>query len=162
MLPNASEPQTQKQHILDRCRGLLETKHGRIYFSHRAIPESLQNYFDNAKLTFGLSDIRIAELLAWLVLADSRQGRQSMTIPFLLRRVSECDLRGCEDILHLLSAVDLAQKKGPHIDDDWLPEVSGRWTGAPQVANMPGDFIHECQILRIYEYVGWSLNTRLE
>ncbi|KAK3356858.1 hypothetical protein B0T25DRAFT_140589 [Lasiosphaeria hispida] len=63
----------EKERLAERCRGLVEADADlNIRFTHRAIPEALQDYFFHDKSETYVRDDLIAELLTWIALADIR------------------------------------------------------------------------------------------
>ncbi|PMD58358.1 uncharacterized protein K444DRAFT_591626 [Hyaloscypha bicolor E] len=146
-----------------RCRGLVEVDdNGLIRFTHRAIPESLQHYLSKHAAEVGLSDGRVAEMLTWLVLADSSSPpeRRIITTPYLLHRLRECDLIGHEKIFHLLRRIDvelgLAQ-----LDPQWTTEILHHFQTNLHPTGRIVDVFRQCQILGIHEYLDWALNNYL-
>jgi hypothetical protein len=64
----------EKERLVARCRGLAEVdNHLDIRFTHRAIPEALQDLFSENELKESVQDESVAELLTWIMLAEIRR-----------------------------------------------------------------------------------------
>jgi len=62
----------EKERLAERCRGLEVDAKLSIQFTHRAIPEALQDFFFRDKSEKHVRDDLVTEILAWIALADVR------------------------------------------------------------------------------------------
>ena len=66
----------EKERLMIRCRGLAEVDESLlIRFTHRSIPESLQELFSRNELEDLVRDDSVTDILTWILLAEARQRR---------------------------------------------------------------------------------------
>lgn len=80
-LTNDLAVEKERERLAERCRGLVEPDPKlNVRFTHRAIPEALQDFFFRDKSEVYVEDGRVAEVLTWILLGDIRlRGREELS-----------------------------------------------------------------------------------
>ncbi|RYP56965.1 hypothetical protein DL769_009789 [Monosporascus sp. CRB-8-3] len=134
-----------------RCRGLIDAdKAGRLRFTHRAIPESLQHYFSEHSTTVEIDDRRVAEMLTWLALADARSGQRGISTRYLVRLLRECDLTDAVAVFQLLRCIDETLNQGGS-DGQWITEILHHFRTELHPGGKVLDMFRQCQVFGIQE-----------
>lgn len=60
------------EQVRGRCYGLLEAMNGKIRFSHRSIPEVLQDYLPEKASKFAITDLMIGDVMCWMLLSEAK------------------------------------------------------------------------------------------
>lgn len=174
----------ERERLAERCRGLVEVDTElNIRFTHRAIPEALQDFFFHDESGIYVRDNVVAELLAWIALADARllyrkitdetTGRMRLpnngSIAFRLGCITRTRLRmypsavcGSEKlmgILYKITEVMLSTWYDTPIPEDqqwndWRWDQSGKAEGRLE---MLGVF----DIFQLHEFTCWLIDNKL-
>lgn len=175
--------QEEKDRLLTRCRGLVEADMDfNLRFTHRSIPESLQDLFSGEVLEHRVLDEKVAEMLTWIVLTDVRQrwpaewreqkDQENPQSPVLLRLIYVCArLRACamplsefEKTFQLLYNIHqcllLAQFGTPTPSDvEWKSQI---WADIRVATNFGiPNMLRLCPILNLHEFAGWVIESKL-
>lgn len=170
----------EKERLVARCRGLAEVDtHLDIRFTHRAIPEALQDLFSGNELKESIQDESVAEVLTWIMLADIRRrckddckedhlDEQSSVrrLRYVARtrlRMYPAPLENSERMIRLLYNVQEAilqaqydaAKPADDVWDDW------GWVRTPEALVRRHLRLGVFDIWQLHEYTGWLIDTRL-
>lgn len=163
-----------KEDLLSRCRGLVEVNSDlNLIFTHRSIPEALREVFSKDQLTETVHDEKVAEILSWVVLAESkfwlqRRGQSgtserlssSPRTASLLACLRACDQEGSKKVFQLLQAIDgtilTAQFGTPTpTDSEWRQDILRNLRPKKPGLRRNWSILHDSRRSRLHEYVEW-------
>ncbi|KAK0740125.1 hypothetical protein B0T18DRAFT_431491 [Schizothecium vesticola] len=172
----------EKDRLLARCRGLVEVDpETNIRFTHRTIPEALQDLFFSNTLDESIQDSRVTEILAWIVLADVRLHRPKE--PSQLRRleyheppmnrlqylsmthfrISAVPLEHSERMMNLLCSIHdtllLIQYGTTTLDDNLWHGLS--WPRDPDGVFDQRRELGDFNWFQFHEFIGWLIDHKL-
>lgn len=169
--------------LLARCRGLVEVDPQMdIRFTHRAIPEALQDLFFSNALGEPIQDKGVTEILAWIVLADVRLQRHEGSRPHIgnvewnsmpiMRlkyvalthfRIYTVPLENSERMMILLfnihEALLLIQYDTATPNDDLWHELS--WPGDTDAVGQQCLALGVFDYFQLHEFLGWLIDNKL-
>jgi hypothetical protein len=192
-----SEQSAEKKRLADRCRGLVEVVHFEVdhyrdlTFTHRSIPEALQNVFSQESLTPNISDEKVMGLLSWTLLAfckhyiltaarktaygrarrlhgGAQYVRLWQRIASVLVLLSGCDLSNSknEQTFQLLKKVDDTMMAGD-FDGSTIPR-NGEWEKAIRlgpydrpVVSSRRTLYDTCLTFGLADYLAWDFDNCL-
>jgi hypothetical protein len=183
---DAVEKRTElaKTKVLKHCRGLLESRdeadRAVVIFTHRSIPEFLQQFFDHNSDVHGLADRFVGELLTWMyrieiqycqniVIAEQRKQDHHVAVsegPFnytfsLVTKLRQTPLEKNDLTCRLLHAIDkdLLRSYWSTTDLRELPEKAYNWGTLFDDDNSTSTETTSClsasSIVGLHEYITW-------
>lgn len=173
-----------KTKVLKHCRGLLESRdeadRAVVIFTHRSIPEFLQQFFDHNSDVHGLADRFVGELLTWMyrieiqycqniVIAEQRKQDHHVAVsegPFnytfsLVTKLRQTPLEKNDLTYRLLHAIDkdLLRSYWSTTDLRELPEKAYNWGTLFDDDNSTSTETTSClsasSIVGLHEYITW-------
>lgn len=171
----------EKERLVTRCRGLAEVDEElNIRFTHRSIPESLQELFSGNELEESVQDESVAHILTWIVLGDVRRRwkyeckgngwlddqasvRRLRYVARTRLRMYPLPLYASERMMRLLysiqEAILLAQYgTATPTDDEW---DDWGWVRTDEVMIRRHLRLGVFDYFQLHEFTGWLIDTKL-